>query len=367
MNKAVLVWGYIASFILLLGAIFMNLNFIAGKVLYLTGFFSFNLGYLLPLFLVMFQKNQENKIGLVLVFGVLGFLTFLTGVSFFVVNWGGGIILIYVGGSILILAILTIISLSRRFYETHIDSWFPILIFGVFIVISLLTGMVHRHVMRVFTLNNMQSVELLESINAKNIQLYQQISMLDTLSNTEFLNIKTSVKKLKTESDIINHYIDEIKICLIRKVEGEEYEFIDFKALDNLVPVQSNVEINSVRRFMLSKKNGRAYQLKDSINSYHQKISALIPADQLWLIEYTNRSLNTGVYNLEDRKFNQTWEEQNFLNFPLITVLNQLTDIQRRIKSVEAELLNYYHKKALRLSDGIITVAPSSNNRQTIN
>ena len=121
MSKGVLIWGYIASFILLLGAIFMNLNLLAGKVLYLTGFMAFNLGYLIPLFYVIFKQNQENKIGLVIVFGILGFLTFLTGVSFFVVNWGGGIVLIYVGGGILILAILSIIALSRRFYETHID------------------------------------------------------------------------------------------------------------------------------------------------------------------------------------------------------------------------------------------------------
>jgi hypothetical protein len=44
MSKGVLIWGYIASFILLLGAIFMNLNLMAGKVLYLTGFMAFNLG-----------------------------------------------------------------------------------------------------------------------------------------------------------------------------------------------------------------------------------------------------------------------------------------------------------------------------------
>ncbi len=356
MNKGVLVWGYLASFILLLGSIFMNLNFLAGKVLYLTGFFAFNLGYLLPLFWTIFQQNQENKIGLVLIFGLLGFLTFLTGVSFFAVNWGGGIVLIYTGGGILILAVLTLIALSRRFYETHIDSWFPVLIFGVFIVVSLLTSMVHRHVMRVFSLNNKQMFEMVESINQKNTELYQQLIWLDTLKNQEFIHIKHTVMALQAQSDNFYVSVESLKTDLIKRVEGESYKLLERQALDNLVPVQSNVEINSVNRFMLGSKKGKAFWLKNLINNYHQFIATTIPPNEGWLLSYTNKNLSTTPYPLNNRFFNRTWEQQNFYNFPLVTVLNQLTSLQWRAKVVEAEVLNYYYKQALRLGKGNIMV-----------
>lgn len=364
MNKGVLIWGYLSSFILLLGAIFMNLNFIAGKVLYLTGFFAFNLGYLVPLFLVIFKENQENKIGLVIVFGILGFLTFLTGVSFFVVNWGGGIVLIYIGGGILLLAILTIIALSRRFYETHIDAWFPVLIFGVFIVVSLLTGMVHRHVMRVFTINNKESIQLLNALKVKNVSIYNQLYLLDTSEYQDLSVIYNNVKILRAETQLINKYIDELKISLVSKVEGEAYKILKNKSLENLVPIQSNVEINAVNRFMLKQKKAHASELKKQINLYHQSIVQLIPNTDPWLNYYTGINLNTETLKLNNRHFNKSWEKQQFYSFPLVTVINQLSKIQMSINLVESEILNFYYREALKLSKGnielIINQADSS-------
>ena len=356
MNKGVLVWGYLSSFILLLGSIFMNMDFMAGKVLYLIGFMAFNIGYLIPLFYVIFQENQENKIGMVLVFGILGFLVFLTGVSFFVVNWGGGIVLIYVGGGILILAILSIIILFRRFYETHIDSWFPVLIFGVFIVVSLLTGMVHRQVMRSFTVENKENVELLYSVQKKNNELFRQLIMLDTLKNPRFTGLKKNSFILRNESRKMNQYIEDLKLQIIKEVEGDTYKMFEGKAFDNLVPVQSNVEINSVNRFMLKKRRGKAYELKELIFNYKTILFSLIPDEQVWLHEYVSITMNTKTYELNNRRFNRTWEYQQFYNFPMIAVLSALSNIQWKISLVEGELLNYYYQEALKLGRGNLPV-----------
>ncbi|MGD9992281.1 MAG: hypothetical protein AB7S69_03185 [Salinivirgaceae bacterium] len=347
MSKGVLIWGYIASFILLLGAIFMNLNLLAGKVLYLTGFMAFNLGYLIPLFYVIFKKNQENKIGLVIVFGILGFLTFLTGVSFFVVNWGGGIVLIYVGGGILILAILSIIALSRRFYETHIDSWFPVLIFGVFIVVSLLTGMVHRHVMRSFSVMNKEKIELLMAVREKNTRVFQNLIQIDTTANISLKQLNEQVSVLRTESQNIFQYLEQLKFDLIKEVESGAYKMLDGKTLDNLVPVQSNVEINSVKRYMLNKNTGKAYELKNRLFQHKKIIQQIIPANEHWLHNYVEIHLNTKTYELSKRRFDRTWEDQHFYNFPLITVLNTLTDLEWKTCMVEGELLNYYFQEAI--------------------
>jgi thioredoxin-related protein len=357
MKKGVLIWGYLASFILLLGAIFMNLNFIAGKVLYLIGFMAFNIGYLIPLFYAIFRENQENKIGIVLVFGILGFLTFLTGVSFFVVNWGGGIVLIYVGGGILILAILSIIAMSRRFYETRIDSWFPVLIFSVFIVVSLLTGMVHRHIMRAFALNNIEQIELLNSVRKKNEQQFNQLILLDTLKCESFNQIKADVYTLRNNSESIYNYIENLKIDLVKEVESGAYKMLDKQTLENLVPVQSNVEINSVTRFMLKKKKGKAYELKRKLDEHRASVLTMIPPEKAWLHEYITIHLNTKTYPLSKRRFNHTWAYQQFYNFPLITVLTTLTDLEWRVSSVEGELLNYYHQKALLIGRGTLPLS----------
>jgi hypothetical protein len=349
MKKGVLIWGYLASFILFVGSILISMDMLAGRVLYLTGFMAFNVGYLIPLFYVIFKENQENKIGIVLVFGILGFLAFLTGVSFFVVNWGGGIVLIYVGGGILIAAIILMIVLSRRFYETHIDSWFPVLVFGVFIVVSLLTGMVHRHVMRAFTVENKESVELLMSSQNKNNRLCKQLMLLDSLHNERFSPIKQQVKTLRKESENLISYIENLKLMLIKEVEGDAYKMFEGKTFDNLVPVQSNVEINSVSHFMLQQKGGKAYELKEKLIMYQDTILSLIPHDQYWLLEYISINLNTKTHELDNRRFNKTWEYQQFYDFPLITVLSGLSKIQWKISIVEGEILNSFYQEGLNL------------------
>jgi hypothetical protein len=343
------------------------MDLLAGRILYLTGFMAFNIGYLIPLFYVIFKENQENKIGVVLVFSILGFLTFLTGVSFFVVNWGGGIVLIYVGGGILIAAILSLIILFRRFYETHIDSWFPVLIFGVFIVISLLTGMVHRHVMRAFTVENKESVELLISSQNKNNQLCKQLMMLDTLNDKRLTQIRSQVLELRKESESIIKYMEDLKLLLIKEVEGDAYKMFEGKAFDNLVPVQSNVEINSVSNFMLRKNVGKAYLLKEEILKYKNSIFGLIPEDQIWLREYASINLNTKTHELNNRRYNKTWEYQQFYNFPLITVLSALSNIQWKISIIEGEVLNYFYQEGLKLGNGYLPIIDQPIDGEVIN
>lgn len=347
MDRRVLVWGYFSSFILLLGAIFMNLYLVAGKVLYLIGFFAFNIGYLIPLFFVIFQRNQENKIGVVIVLGVLGFLLFLTGVSFFVVNWVGGIALIYIGGGVLVLAILAIIFMARRFYETHIDSWFPILVFGVFIVVSLLTGMVHRQVMRVFSVSNKDMVLRLNVYKETNNKLCEDFMALDSLKYPQFDSISQNIALLRNDIEAVNEHIEEVKVVLFNKVKRSKLTFFQERGMENLVPVQANVEINAVNRIMLRRKKGKARLLKIELMDLREAIFQMIPKDETLLYDFVETNLNTESYELDRRLFNRSWEHQNFYDFPIITVINQLTNIQLKTRTVESEMLHFYYKEYL--------------------
>ena len=343
MNKGIIVWGYLASLILLLGAVFAYMGFIAGKVLFLVGFLAFNFGYLVPLFYVIFKENQENKIGIFLLFGILGFLTFLTGISFYAVSWGGGIVLIYVGGSILVLAILTMIIVSRRFYETTIYSWFPVLVFGVFIVVSLLASTVNRQVMRVFNLNNKQHQGMVKLVQKQNHTIYNYLQSIDTNYQSNVILIQNA-KVVFTESEKLNRYIEYLKLKLIANVEGDKYKFFESKGLDNLFPIQSNVEINSVNRVML-KNEKQAYVLKDRLDNYKTTILNIISPNDTSTVLFLNTFLNVESYNLSRRRYNKSWELQNFYDFPLVAVIAKLTSIQMQIVLVEKELLQYLQQQ----------------------
>ncbi len=344
MNKGILIWGYFSAFLLLLGAIFTNNDYVAGKVLFLVSFLSFNIGYLLPLFFNIFKQHQENRIGTFLLFGGIGFFIFLTGVSFFIVSWGGGIILIYVGGAILLLAILTLIIFYRRFYETSIYTWFPVLIFSIFIIIGLISSSINRNVMRLFNLNNHTKTLFIENITTQNDSTYN-ILVSDSVIIS---NKKTSkyIAELHQSTKDINEYIYVLKVALINRVEGNRYKVFEGERLTNLFHIQSNVEINSGKRFML-KKHKKATELKTKLNHYKKHIISICDSNNIKLNSFIDITLNTDVYNLSNRKYEKNWEYQNFYEFPLLAIINQLTEIQLNIVLCEKEVLNQFYIKSI--------------------
>lgn len=346
MKHNVLVWGYLSSLILLLGTIFMNLDFVAGKVLFLVGFFTFNLGYLIPLFFVIFKDNQENRIGLIIVLSILGFFIFLMGVTFFMVSWGGNKVLIYVGGSFLLLASLLMLAMRRRFYETTVDSWFPIVLFSVFIVIGMLTSLVHRPILRSFTISNQEAQIQLTTLQNRNHHIYSELSELCN-GDSALLEIKRKATIVASKSDSMMRFVDDMKRDLVIYVEGKKM-LQDTALLVNLVPLQSNVEINSVRRFMLGRKRHNAAILHGKIDDYHSKMSALVPQGDQWLADFVDATLNTDVLRLNKRNYNRDWERQHFYNFPLVTVISQLTTLQLNVCTVQGELLSACYRDALR-------------------
>ena len=344
MKNNVLVWGYLSALLLLLGAIFKNLDFVAGKVLFLVGFFTFNLGYLIPLFLVIFKNNQENRIGLIIVFSILGFFIFLMGVTFFMVNWGGGMVLIYVGGSFLLLTVLLMLFMSRRFYETSIDSWFPIVLFSVFIVIGMLTSMVHRPVLRSFTISNQEDVARLASQQIKNDNRFAELIEICE-RDTALLPIKVAASNAMQQSDSLLGYIDSLKRELIVYVEGKKY-LQDSNLLENLVPIQSNVEINAVKKFMLGKKRRNAYILHKKLDLYQDNMLNTLSEKDDWFVDFVKVNLSTEVLKLNKRRYNRDWERQHFYDFPLVTVVSQLTRLQLRISIVQGEVISNYRREA---------------------
>lgn len=344
MKNNVLIWGYLSSLLLLLGAIFMNLDFVAGKVLFLVSFFTFNLGYLVPLFIVIFKDHQENRIGLIIVLSILGFFIFLMGVTFFMVNWGGSMVLIYVGGSFLLLTVLLMLCMSRRFYETSIDSWFPIVLFSVFIVIGMLTSMVHRPVLRSFTISNEEDKIQLESLDSKNMHVYLELKRIcegDTLL-TEY---KMESEIIMAKSNAMMHYIDSMKHELMFFAGRRALR--DSSVFDNLVPIQSNVEINLVRRFMLGRKRQNAYALHQRIDLYHKEMISMIGDNDPWLSDFVNSNISTEVLTLNKRRYNRNWENQHFYNFPMVTIISQLTGMQLNVALVQGEMLNNCRRKVL--------------------
>ena len=241
---------------------------------------------------------------------------------------------------------LLMLAMRRRFYETSVDSWFPIVLFSVFIVIGMLTSLVHRPILRSFTISNQEAQIQLSSLQNRNRHIFDELNELCS-GDSVLLEIKQKAELVASKSDSMMNFVDNLKRDLIVYVEGKKM-LQDSSLFINLVPVQSNVEINSVRRFMLGRKRQKAALLHGKIDDYHREISALVPKNDLWLADFVDANLNTNVLRLNKRRYNRDWERQHFYNFPLVTVISQLTTLQLNVCTVQGELLSACYRDALR-------------------
>lgn len=340
MKLGVLIFGYLSSFLLLLGTFFMNADLQAGKVLYLVGFFAFTLLYLLPLFLVLSKKFQENRIGIIFVSSILGMFLFLMGVFFYMVNWGGAMVLLYVGGSILVFAFLLMLVLHRRFYSTHVDAWFPILIFATFLISGLITSTIHRPVLRSFTINQQDNMQELSMLQQRTVDLRDRLVRVGATDSTAQTMVAEALY-VSNEADCAITYVDSLKKRIVAHLHGVAIEQ-EGKSQFNLIPIQSNVEINRMKRFMLGRKRHNAADLKAQIDMCRNNMLAAITINDEWLRSFVVSELNTEPIAINRRFYNKTWEYQRFYNFPLVVNLCNLTELQVRICQIQNEVLNTY-------------------------
>ena len=99
---------------------------------------------------------------------------------------------------------------------------------------------------------------------------------------------------------------------------------------------------------MLGRKRQKAALLHGKIDAYHREMSALVPQGDMWLADFVDANLNTKVLRLNKRRYNRDWERQHFYNFPLVTVISQLTTLQLNVCTVQGELLSACYRDALR-------------------
>jgi len=65
------------------------------------------------------------------------------------------------------------------------------------------------------------------------------------------------------------------------------------------------------------------------------------------MTRFIESNLNTDVLKLNKRNYNRSWEKQQFYNFPLVTVISQLTRLQLSVSIVQSEMLNNYRRLSI--------------------
>lgn len=224
---------------------------------------------------------------------------------------------------------------------------------------------VSKQVLNAFVIVN----EGLKSTNANSHEqiqtIYQEFQKQLKINEEKTKEWWQKANKVKKEADALHNYVQDLKLEIVKTGEGKETKAIEDRIIhgdkidgkDNLeVPAQIMVGPN---------KNGKAYNLKDSIIEYKKLLFKVIDTNNNQLITRSIKKLLDVSDPETEEGENIDWESHNFAHMPLIGVITYMTSLQGNIRNAEYQVINNLYGK---ITEGEINfnkleavVTPNSN------
>ena len=180
-------------------------------------------------------------------------------------------------------------------------------------------------------LQNEEAMKTTKLINTNNDKLFETFTSNKTMDDTL---AKSEIKKVKTTSDEFCNYIEKIKIELIAYTEDVSNEEAIERATNNSKILFWDNYDRPAYYMIGESNNGKAYELKSKmidLKKYFLSIKTLNEKEK----SVINTLLDTPDEFDVLVKMRLSWENNNFLRAPLMSVENKLSSLQRNIRISE--------------------------------
>jgi len=331
LHISILIGGILTMF----GILFKVLHWpVAGELIFIG--WSIIIWIFLPILLfVKLKGSTQRNERLIYLFGVLGLMIFELSTLFKLFHFPGAAILMILG-AILIISVFLPMYTWREFKQTGSLNGryvYVVLCSTIFILLNVLIALnVPRDVLRGFVTEEQNSKEIANYLGQKNERFYK-----DLQKNTDNKHLQ-QIKTICEESDKLCKYINLIKLDIIKNSEKVDDKTAEILIL-NTDAISNRTESGIVNKLMLS-ENGNVYasKLKLGIEKYKKVVLEPISPDSL-LYKNVVKILDTS--DKRDETENLSWEHYTFRNKMIINSLSILTDIEKKVRMVESQAMEY--------------------------
>lgn len=196
------------------------------------------------------------------------------------------------------------------------------------VLTAMLALNVDKQVLDAFVMVNHNLLHTIENFTSKNQRVYNDFKAAAEENPQKAEKWNNKVLKVKSSADSLYHYINTLKVLLVKRADGDDGDITNIVSKDNL---------NTSPELMLTKKHGT--KLKIAIESYRNSLIALIDTSNTELIASIKKSLDTGNPITHDGS-TPTWESENFQGYPLIAVVTLMSKMQSDVRNAEADVIN---------------------------
>ena len=133
---------------------------------------------------------------------------------------------------------------------------------------------------------------------------------------------------VKDMSDSLYDLAQALKVAIVREADGDDGDVTDIKNREDL---------EAAAIVMLSPGSGRGRQLRDAIDSYRERVIAMVGDERAKKLIESNLSTQVPRKTLSSGK---TWQEYMFENMPVAAAVTMLSKLQSDVRQAEGEALH---------------------------
>ncbi|MBA7563135.1 hypothetical protein ES708_04788 [subsurface metagenome] len=232
------------------------------------------------------------------------------------------------------------------------------------VLTALLALNVSKDAVEAFKLVDKSLTKTTENFTVKNDMIYQEFDQAASENPQKAGPWKNIAYEVKKRANEMFDYIQELKIEILIKAEGEDSEvFTEDGGID--VEHVKKIDENNIPSEILvgSDQNGKAFDMKAAMEEYRTFLLDVIGNKDIAATNSIQASLDTEDPVIKGEKV--LWVNHMFQASPLIAAITLLSKLQSDIRNTEAETLNFLYRQidagSFKFNSLIPTIITNSN------
>jgi gliding motility-associated protein GldM len=155
---------------------------------------------------------------------------------------------------------------------------------------------------------------------------------------------RSKAVEVKERANELFDYLQDIKIEIIKKAEGEDTEAVEGRTvhIDHVEKIDEN---NIPSEILIgADENGKANNIRALIDEYREFLVETIGGENISVEESVRQSLNTDDGRATDGS-PERWENNTFQALPLVAVITILSKLQVDVRNAETDVLNFLYSQ----------------------
>ncbi|MBA7561559.1 hypothetical protein ES708_03198 [subsurface metagenome] len=210
------------------------------------------------------------------------------------------------------------------------------------VLMAMLALNVSKDVLDAFVLVDDGLTRTTENFAKKNDVYYQEFDRAAAENPVKAGPWQDKALDVKKRADELHQYIQELKLEIVRKVDGTDAEAIDGEEIHGALIEAKDNQDRAAEIMIGPDQGGKANDLKMAIEEFRAHLLTIVSEENESVRISIESSLNTHDHQAPDGQMH-SWQQSHFAHLPMIGVITLMSKMQSDVRNAESDALNYLY------------------------